>query len=187
MQAKPCHINTLLAGDPSSFQKRPREWRWLWFERFEDLGYVTWIRRGNPVRNVRIVNGRLSSRYVVRGFGFCDLNSPDISRRALVLRTIGSGRGTSFVPIGGLIAGVPHNTEANLPMIGTNLSQRFAERTLVLPLNVCRTFLLTSNLHKGKGSCAREDCARDDPCIIAAADDRNDHDYAEYNKPESSR
>ena len=29
------------------------------------------------MHNVRIVSGRLCSRYVVRGFGFCDLNSPD--------------------------------------------------------------------------------------------------------------
>ena len=35
------------------------------------------------MHSIRIVNGRFSSRYVVRGFGFCDLNSPDISRRAL--------------------------------------------------------------------------------------------------------
>ena len=55
----------------------------LMFERVENLAYVTWIRRSNPVHSIRIVNGRFSSRYVVRGLGFCDLNSPDIFRRAL--------------------------------------------------------------------------------------------------------
>ena len=37
------------------------------------------------MHNIRIVNGRFSSRYVVRGFGFCDLNSPDLSRRLKAL------------------------------------------------------------------------------------------------------
>ena len=62
----------LMVQDRSSFQKRPRCWRCL-LERAENLDYVTWIRRSNPVHNIRIVNGRFSSRYVVRGLGFVTL------------------------------------------------------------------------------------------------------------------
>ena len=42
------------------------------------------------MHNVRVVNRRFSSRYVVRGFGFCDLNSPDISKAVIgtILGTI---------------------------------------------------------------------------------------------------
>ncbi len=64
--------------------------------------------------------------------------------------------------------------------MATNLFQRVLELTLVLPLNICRSFLLTSNLHRVR-------CDVWDEWKVAAADDRNDHDYAEYNKPESSR
>jgi hypothetical protein len=63
--------------------------------------------------------------------------------------------------------------------MGTNLFQGGVELTLVLPLNVF-TLLLTSNLHTVRYYVWNE-------WKIAAADDRNDHDYAEYNKPESSR
>jgi hypothetical protein len=137
------------------------------FERAENLAYVTWIRRLNPVRNIRIVSGRFSSRYVVRGFGFCDLNSPDICRRALISP---SAIVIKLVRIG-FIARTHQNTDANLPTIVTNLCQRFVELMLVLPLNVCRSFLLTSNLHTVR-------CDVWDEWKVAAADDRNDHDYA---------
>jgi len=68
-----------------------------------------------------------------------------------------------------------HNTEAILPIMVTNLFQRFVEITLILPLNVCPFWYLTSqlmsNLDSGKGFCVQ------DGWKIAAADDRNDHDY----------
>ena len=141
------------------------------FECAENLGYVTWIRRLNPVRNVRVVNGRFSSRYVVRGSGLCDLNSRDISRRALVTRRAFVMRVVRV----GFILGIHHNTEAILPITVTNLFQRFVELSLVLPLNVCPFWYLTSqlmsNLDSGKGFCVQ------DGWKIAAADDRNDHDY----------
>ena len=148
------------------------------FERGENLAYVTWIRRLNPVHNIRIVSGRFSSRYVVRGFGFCDLNSPDISRRALV-----TPRALAIGDPPGCSVGRPHNTEAitrPLILMATNLFQRVLELTLVLPLNICRSFLLTSNLHRVR-------CDVWDEWKGAAADNRNDHDYAEYKKPESYR
>src|SRR5215470_2422229 len=110
MQGQPRRVNILLAEDPSSFQKRPREWRCLRPERVENLDYVTWIRRLNLVRNVRVVNGRFSSRYVVGGFGFRDLNSPDIFRRALVIP-----RALAIRVLMGFIAGLHDNTEAILP------------------------------------------------------------------------
>jgi len=127
------------------------------------------------VHNVRVVNGRFSSRYVVRGFGFCDLNSPDISRRV---------RATLFVRINVIGLVVQLNMEVIRRLVGggggTNLIQRFVERILVLPLNVV-TSPLISNLH-------RVQCeVWDDWKKRATADDRNDHDYAECNKPESSR
>jgi len=148
------------------------------FERGENLAYVTWIRRLNPVHNIRIVSGRFSSRYVVRGFGFCDLNSPDFCRRAHV-----TTRALATFDRGGCSLGRPHNTEAitrPLILVGTNLCQRFRELMLVLPLNVCRSFLLTSDLHRVR-------CDVWDEWKGAAADNRNDHDYAEYKKPESYR
>ena len=40
------------------------------------------------MHNIRIVSGRLSSRYVVRCLGFCDLDSPDISKAAILVGTI---------------------------------------------------------------------------------------------------
>ena len=130
------------------------------------------------MHNVRVVNGRFSSRYVVRGFGFCHLNSPDIFRiasiipRAIVIKLV----------LIGFISRTLQNTNANLPIrVATDLCQRLVELTLVLPVNVFRTFLLISNLH-------RVQCeVWDDWKKRATADDRNDHDYAECNKPESSR
>jgi hypothetical protein len=67
-----------------------------------------------------------------------------------------------------------HNTDANLPIMVTNLCQRFVEVILVLPLNVSPfwydTWHLMSNLDG-------DSCVRDE-WKIAAADDHNDHDYA---------
>lgn len=130
------------------------------------------------MHNIRIVSGRLSSRYSVRCLGFCDLNSPDIYRRALVLRI----RALIIkLVLFGVIVGVPDYAEAitrPLVVVATNLCQCFIELFLALPLNVW-TSLLISNLHT----------VRDvwDEWKAAAAADRNNHDYAEYNKPESSK
>lgn len=113
-------------------------------KRVENGAYVFWIRRLNPVGNVRVVNGRSSGRYVVRGFGFCDLDSPDvfrwalISRRAIVIKLV----------LIGSTARTNQNTDANLPTMLTNLCQRRVELILLLPLNICRGFILTSNLHR---------------------------------------
>ena len=96
------------------------------------------------VHNVRIVNGRFSSRYFIRGHGFCGFSSFDICRmRAIVFRpTIVIALMRMGVP-----AGIFQNTEANLPTMGNKLSQGCFEGLLVLPLNVYLTVLLTSNLH----------------------------------------
>ena len=173
MQAEPRRVRILLAEDPSSFQKRSRYWRCL-FERAKNLHYVTWIRRLNPMRNIWIVSNRFSSRYLVGGLGFCDFNSLDFFRRgrgAIVIQTIV----IKFVPIG-FTAGIQHNTDANLPMMVTNLCQRFVEVALVLPLNVCPVcpFYLSSrlsNLDLGIGFFVQ------DGWKIAAAGDHDDHDY----------
>jgi hypothetical protein len=72
---------------------------------------------------------------------------------------------------------IPPVTAVTAP---TNLIQRAVEVPLRLPFNVL-TCLHISNLH-------RVQCAVwDDWKKRATADDRNDHDYAECNKPESSR
>src|SRR5438045_6175551 len=116
-------------------------------ERVENLFYVTWIRRLNPVHNIRIVSGRFSSRYVVRGFGFCDLNSPDVSRGAIVRRAIVTRMAFVVIRLG-VFARLLYNTEAILPIMATNLFQRSIETcTIILPLSVCRTLILTSNIH----------------------------------------
>ena len=135
------------------------------FERVENLFYVTWIRRLNPVHGVRIVSRRFSNRYVVRDFGFCDLNSPDVSRRV---------RATRFVRMN--VSGVV--VQLNMEVIrrvvggggGTDLIQRGVELLPRLPFNVTRNSLVTSNLDR-----VRED-AREE-WKIAAAGYRNDHDY----------
>ena len=155
-----------------------RSWR---CKRVENLFYVTWIRRLNPVRNVRVVNGRSSSRYVVRGFGFCNLYSPNVCRRAVV-----TPRAFAIRVLMGSIAGLLNNTKAILPIMTTNLFQRLLELSpVVLPLSVrcCLTLPPISNLDNGIGSCARDDWKR----RRGAASDRNDDDYAEYNKAEFSR
>ena len=129
---------------------------------------------------MRVVNGT-SSRYVVRGLGFCDLNGPDIFRRGGAIVLVLPAIVIKLVRIG-CTAG-HHNTDANLPIIGTNLCQRFVEVTLVLPLNVCPCWSLSLQL---MSKLDRQFCVRDE-WKIAAADDRNDRDYAEYNKAESYR
>ena len=131
------------------------------------------------MRNVRVANGRFSSRYVARGFGFCDLNSLDIFQRALV-----TPRALAIRVMIGFIAGLLNNTDAILPIMATNLFQRLLELSpLVLPLNVPRylTSQLMSNLDIGIGFCVLDEWK------IAAAADRNHRDYAYYNKPESYR
>src|SRR6516162_1663815 len=113
MHCEPRRVRILLAEDPSSFQKRPTLWHW--FERAENPGDVTWIRRLNPVHSVWIVNNSLHSRYLVYGFGFCDLNSPDTSRRF---------RGTRIVRMDGVLIGVMQQNIQVIrpPRMATNLS-----------------------------------------------------------------
>ena len=67
--------------------------------------------------------------------------------------------------------------------MGTNLCQGFVEVTLVLPLNVCPCWSLSFPL---MSKLDIQFCVLDN-WKIAAADDCNDRDYAEYNKPESYR
>ncbi len=112
------------------------------------------------MHSVRIVSRRFSSRYVVRGFGFCDLNSPDISRRVMF---------TIFVQMDLISALSLQNIEVVIPVMGTNLIQRGVELLRVLPFNVFPRSLFTSNL----------DRVQDvrDGWKIAAADHHNDHDY----------
>jgi hypothetical protein len=141
-------------------------------KRGQNGAYVFWISRLNPVRNVRVVNGSFSSRYVVRGFGFCDLDSPDFSRRTLVILRAFIMRVVRMR----CIAGRPHNTEAiTSPLSATNVCQRRVELTLVLHLDVCRSFLRTSNLN-------RVGCDVWDVWKIAAADDHDGRDYRYYNQ-----
>jgi hypothetical protein len=91
------------------------------------------------VHSIWIVSNRLSSRYLVRGFGFCDFNSPDISRRV---------RATRSVRMDGAIFVLQLNIEFIRPlMAGTNLSQRAVEVPLRRPFNVS-TSLFTSNLDR---------------------------------------
>lgn len=167
MHCEPRRVRILLAEDPSSFQKRPTLWHW--FERVENREYVTWIRRLNPVHNIWIVSNRLSSRYLVRGFGFCDLDSPDLFRTAIgtVRRWV-----RRLVRMGGVSIGV----DAIRPMMVTNLFQRLVELMLVLPLNVWPfVFAISLQLRSnqdGVGYYAR------DGWKSAAADDHNHYDYA---------
>jgi hypothetical protein len=144
------------------------------FERVENLAYVTWIRRLNAVRNVRVVNGRFSSRYVVRGFGFCDLNSPDIYRRVIFRRARVTLSALAIRVLMGFTARRLKNTDAILPIMATNLFQRLLElNPVVFPLNVCPlTSDVMSNLDRGTGYCVRNGWK------IAAAADHNDGDYS---------
>ena len=120
----------------------------------------------NSVRKVRVVNGRFSSRYVVRGFGFCDLNSPDISRRVRI---------TIFFPmLGVFICVLQQNEEVILPIMVTNMLQRCLEFIFALPPNVYWgvVFAVISNHDTEKGCCVR------DGWKSAAADDTYGYDYA---------
>jgi len=79
------------------------------------------------------------------------------------------------VPMG-CIAGRRHKTEAiTSPLLATNVCQRRVELTLVLQLNICRSFLRTSNLHT-------VGCDAWDEWKIAAADDHDGRDYRYYNQ-----
>ena len=132
----------------------------------------------NPPCDVRIVGDRFCSYCVVRGFGLYDVNSPDDFRRALISRrTIV----TKLVLIG--FTATYQNTDANLPTICMNLCQRVVEVILVLPLNVCPFWYLTSHVMSNLdvGSCVH------DAWKIAAADDHNGRDYRYYNQREQSR
>ena len=79
------------------------------------------------MHNIRIVSNRLCSRYLVRGFGFCDLNSPDLFPR---------GR-ARFVPMGAVSFGVEFIPPVAVAVTApTNLIQRVVEFPLRRPFNV---------------------------------------------------
>ena len=63
------------------------------------------------------------------------------------------------------------------PLLATNVCQRRVQLTLVLHLNIYRSFLRTSNLH-------RVGCDAWDEWKIAAADDHDGRDYSYYNQRE---
>jgi hypothetical protein len=164
MQGEPCHMNVLLAQDPFGVQKRPRERRCL-FERVQNRCYVRSISSRNAVRNIRIVTGRFSSRRPLGDFGHCDPISLNTARgRARIVR------------MDWLSAGIHQNTDVVITPMPTNLFQCFVEVTLGRPLNVRR---LGSNLQNV--------FLVGDDLVSAAADDRNDYDYRQYNKYECSR
>jgi hypothetical protein len=149
MQDQPCHVNILLAQNAYSPRPGSSELRFQLVQNVLDVARVT---RSNAPSDVWIVGDGFSSRYAVRGFGFCDLNSPDIYRRAIVSAVV-------VVVIRsvrmGMMVGILHSAQAILPM-GTKPIQRFVEVTLVLPFNVYRSsipvgdtaHLLTSNHHR---------------------------------------
>jgi len=83
------------------------------------------------------------------------------------------------------MGGVSIGVDAIRPVIVTDLFQRFVELMLAFPLNVCPSPLI-SKIEIGYWICDHGMCVLDQ-WNSAAADDRNDHDYAECNKPESSR
>src|SRR5205809_1819145 len=83
MQDQPCHVNILLAQNAHSPQAGSSGLRFQLVQNVFDEGRVT---RGNAPSDVWIVGDGFSSRYAVRGFGFCDLNSPDCCRRAIIMR-----------------------------------------------------------------------------------------------------
>ena len=116
------------------------------------------------MHNIRIVSGRFSSRYVVRGFRFRDLNSPDISRMVRI---------TIFCPMLLFII-IPQNEEVILALMATNLFQRCLEFIFALPPNEYWgvVFAVISNLNTEKGCCVR------DGWKSAAADDTYGYDYA---------
>jgi len=130
------------------------------------------------VHNIWIVNNRLASRYLVRGLGFCDLNSPDLFRTAI-------GTVRSWVSRLVWMLWVSIGVDAIRPVMLTDLFQRFVELMLAFPLNVYPSQL--SKFDKRFFICDHEVCVLDQWNSAAAAADSNNHDYAEYNKPESSR
>src|SRR5882724_3662916 len=175
MQEQPCHANILLAQNAYCPQARSGELR---CQRVHNVIHVFQVSL-NPPRDVRIVGDRFCSYCVVRGFGLYDVNSPDAFRRALITRrTI-----VIKLVLIGFIARTNQNTDANLPTIVTNLCQRGVEVMLVLPLNVCPFWYLTSHVMSNLdvGSCVH------DAWKIAAADDHDGRDYRYYNQREQSR
>src|SRR4030095_3579392 len=146
--------------------------RRLFFERVENVVYIIWIRSSKPVESIRIVNGRLSIRCVVGDLGFCDLNSPDIYRRAIFRRALVIPRALAImVPIG-FTAQRLNNTDAIVPPLKANLCQRLLERPFVLPINVLSS-LPMSNIDR-----VRCDSWVRNGWKNAAADDHNHYDYA---------
>ena len=140
------------------------------FERVENVHYVTWISRLNPVHSMGVVNGRFSGGYVVSGLGFCDLNSHSIFPEGTH-----NPKGNRY-STGACRAGAPgsQNTDANLPIMSTNLCQRFVELTLAFPRNVCRSLSSPMpKLDRGKRF-----CVMDVEYKVATAGDRNRHDCA---------
>ena len=144
------------------------------FERAENLAYITWIRRSKPVETIRIVNGRLSIRCVVGDLGFCDLDSPDIYRRAIFRTALVILRALATRVLIGFIADLLNNTDAIFPpLTATNLCQRLLEVSPVaLPLNVLIS-LPIANIDR-----VRCDSWVRDGWKNAAADDHNHYDYA---------
>src|SRR6266480_3287241 len=143
MQDQPSQVNIFLAQNAHSPRPGSSELRFQLVQNVFDEGWVT---RSNAPSDVWIVGDGFSSRYAVRGFGFRDLNGPDIYRRTIVIRRA-MARLIRSVPMGMRI-GILHSTEAILP-IGTKPIQRYVEVMLVFPLNVyCWSSLLTSNHHR---------------------------------------
>jgi len=144
------------------------------FERAENLAYITWIRRSEPVVSIRIVNGRLSIRSVVGDLGFCDLDSPDIYRRAIFRTALVILRALATRVLIGFIADLLNNTDAIFPpFTATNLCQRLLELSpVILPLNVLIS-LPISNIDR-----VRCDSWVRDGWKNAATDDHNHYDYA---------
>jgi hypothetical protein len=129
MQDQPCHVNILLAQNAHSPRARSSE---LLCQRARNIIDVVQATRHNAPRDVWIVGGRFSRCCVVRGFGFCDLNSPDMVQRACIFRR---AIVIKFVRIG--TSGTHQNTDTNLPTIVMKLRQRFFEVALVFPFNIC--------------------------------------------------
>ena len=90
------------------------------------------------MHNIRIVSNRLYSHDLVRGFRFCDLNSPDLSRR----------RRARFVPMGAISIGVEFIPSVAVAVAPTNLIQSGVEVLLRSPFNVWGNLLVTSNVDR---------------------------------------
>src|SRR5262245_21664444 len=98
---------------------------------------------------------RISRRCSVSDFGFCDLNSPNISRKR-----------TGFVGMDGLSVLVYQYSKVVIPPMLANPFQCFVELILVLPLYVRNP---VSNYQKG--------LLVGDELICDAADNRDSGDY----------